>query len=404
VSLSKTTPPPSLWQRAAGRWLTIAAIMGVLLVIYTQHPYYRRPMFAPWRPLFQNAFWAWMGFGIFYCYATVQRFSSRKTDMTDGALLWMAMAKGAWTGKIRHLKNRRTKNAILSLVVKAFYAPLMTSFLSGHTNNIARQWANRRGVLPFTGNGISEWWHYVRDFGPRLVPHADDVTALFQTSWYTLGNLRFAGDVFYDLIFFVDTAWALVGYCSESQWFQNKTKSVEPTTLGWAAAIFCYPPFNDILGTYMPLDQSHPFIHDPWGLVVCRWMMLGAFTVYAAATIAFGMKFSNLTNRGVITRGPYRFMRHPAYVCKGFAWWMEYLPNMSLQTTFFLACLNGVYALRAWTEERHLSKDPEYRAYKEKVPSGLKYGLVALAVSLFVLSPFFPWGEMWTTVRHRFGA
>jgi protein-S-isoprenylcysteine O-methyltransferase Ste14 len=215
---------------------------------------------------------------------------------------------------------------------------------------------------------FSDWWTYVNDVAPKLLPGGSDVSALFDPGWYTLANLRFASDVGYDLIFFVDCGWALMGYLGESPWLKNKTRSVEPTALGWAAAIFCYPPFNEVLGTYMPLDQSHHLITDPAWQLVCRYLMIGAFVVYAAATVAFGLKFSNLTNRGIITRGPYAYIRHPAYVCKGFAWWMEYLPNMSLQTAFFLTCLNGVYALRAWTEERHLSKDPDYLAYKKKVP------------------------------------
>ena len=92
------------------------------------------------------------------------------------------------------------------------------------------------------------------------------------------------------------------------------------------------------------------------------------FAIYASATVAFGFKFSNLTNRGVISRGPYRFIRHPAYVTKCTAWWLEHLPTMTITKAFFLTLLCCVYALRAWTEERHLSMDPEYRAYKRKVP------------------------------------
>jgi protein-S-isoprenylcysteine O-methyltransferase Ste14 len=362
---------PTLLERAAWRWLTIAILMALLFVIYTQHPYYRRGMFAPWRPFFQAGFFGWLALGLPYCFATVWRFSSRKTNMTDSALHWMLIGRGLWGGgkRLRHiLKNRRVKTTMLALLVKAFYAPLMTSFLSGHTNSIARMWANRKHLPVFTGNGVADWAHYVRDYGLKLIPDGTDFSALFASSWYTVGNVRFATDVFYDVLFFVDTAWALMGYCSESQWFKNKTRSVEGTALGWSAAIFCYPPFNDVLGTYLPLDSSHPFITNQWGVLTCRILMLAAFTIYAAATVAFGMKFSNLTNRGIISRGPYRFLRHPAYVCKGFAWWMEYMPNMSFQTAFFLVGLNGVYALRAWTEERHLSKDPEYLAYKKKVP------------------------------------
>jgi protein-S-isoprenylcysteine O-methyltransferase Ste14 len=297
----------------------------------------------------------------------------------------MLIGRGLWRGKWAHLKhlfrNRRVKTTILSLCVKGFFAPLMTSFLSGHANNISRMWANRKHQPVFTGATFSDWWHYVHDVVPKLLPDGSDFSAIFSSSWYTLQNVRFSSDVFYDLLFFLDTIWALMGYCSESQWFKNKTRSVEPTALGWAAAIFCYPPFNDILGTYLPLSGNngsmHRFLVDTlgrsadtaeWTILWCRILMLASFTIYVWATLAFGMKFSNLTNRGTVSRGPYAFFRHPAYVCKGFAWWMEYLPNMSLQTAFFLVGLNGVYALRAWTEERHLSMDPTYREYKKKVP------------------------------------
>ncbi len=351
----------------------VLAIMAVLWVLYNRHPYYLRQQFAPWRPAYDFAITAWLTLGLPYCYATVKRFSTRAKDMRDGPLLWMLLVRGAWHGKMRHLfRSRRVKTTILSLFVKLFYIPLMVTFFSGHSNNIARAWAFRKHQ-PVFGDasrvmGFRDWWAYVTTTVPKLVPNWSDVTALFDASWWNLANVRFAGDLYYDILFFVDCGWALVGYCLESQWLKNKTRSVEPTALGWAAAISCYPPFNDVLGTYLPLDQSHQFITDEHWKMVCRGLMLAAFTIYAAATVAFGFKFSNLTNRGITDKGPYRFIRHPAYVCKGFAWWMEYLPNMSLQTAFFLTGLNLVYALRAWTEERHLSQDPDYVAYKKKVP------------------------------------
>jgi protein-S-isoprenylcysteine O-methyltransferase Ste14 len=125
-----------------------------------------------------------------------------------------------------------------------------------------------------------------------------------------------------------------------------------------------------IVDSALPPGAVHAGITivSPTTLVVFQYLTLAAFSIYAAATVAFGFKFSNLTNRGITDKGPYRFIRHPAYVCKCFAWWLEELPHLSFQTVLFLAGLNLVYALRAWTEERHLSQDPDYRAYKKKVP------------------------------------
>ena len=38
--------------------------------------------------------------------------------------------------------------------------------------------------------------------------------------------------------------------------------------------------------------------------------------IYAWATMAFGLRFSNLTHRGILTHGPYAFTKHPAYMSK----------------------------------------------------------------------------------------
>ena len=93
--------------------------------------------------------------------------------------------------------------------------------------------------------------------------------------------------------------------------------------------------------------------------------------VYAWATFAFGLRFSNLTYRGVITNGPYRWTRHPAYVSKNLFWWAAVLPFLvttgspveAIRNSFFLLVVNGIYFWRAKTEEKHLLGDPAYQAY-----------------------------------------
>lgn len=98
-------------------------------------------------------------------------------------------------------------------------------------------------------------------------------------------------------------------------------------------------------------------------------IVLICFAVYTWATLAFGLRFSNLTNRGIIDHGPYRYVRHPAYISKSIAWWAEFGGRFSSPwhpIVMLLFC--GVYGLRALSEERHLSADPEYRAYKKRVP------------------------------------
>lgn len=152
------------------------------------------------------------------------------------------------------------------------------------------------------------------------------------------------------------------------------------------AALACYPPFNALTGDYLPYDRNLPgtAIVDftrvelldaayadamnnfaEFGL---RLVTLGSLTVYVWATMAFGLRFSNLTNRGIITRGPYAFIRHPAYISKNIAWWCENVRHFSSPWQFlFLAAWNLIYYLRAVTEERHLLNDRDYAAYCRRV-------------------------------------
>ena len=100
-------------------------------------------------------------------------------------------------------------------------------------------------------------------------------------------------------------------------------------------------------------------------------VLVGLVAIYAWATMAFGIRFSNLTHRGVITHGPYKFTRHPAYVSKNLSWWVAGLPFLvtaggpieAVRNTLLIAAVSGIYYWRAKTEEKHLLADPAYVAY-----------------------------------------
>ena len=273
-------------------------------------------------------------------------------------------------------KSPRIRTTLLSIFVKGFYLPLMVGFFSGHANSIAEAWLRHKhlpGLKFVLAKGYpweqaASWFSQMRARLPDLVPSSGDFSGLFAFGSYTRADVSWGLGVAYDVTFFIDCGWALIGYGLESRWLGNKTRSVEPTALGWAAALSCYPPFNNSLGTYLPLENGKQWITGEDTQLWLRGLIVLLFFVYAAATVAFGFKFSNLTNRGIVSRGPYRLIRHPAYVCKCTAWWLEHMPTMTLTKAFFLSLLCGVYALRAWTEERHLSRDPDYLAYKKKVP------------------------------------
>ena len=100
-------------------------------------------------------------------------------------------------------------------------------------------------------------------------------------------------------------------------------------------------------------------------------MLMAAFlgVAFVSATVAAGIRFSNLTYRGLWNTGPYRLTKHPAYVAKNIVWWLMFMPFVissgmqAVRYSVLLLLVNGLYYLRARTEERHLSHYPEYVAY-----------------------------------------
>jgi protein-S-isoprenylcysteine O-methyltransferase Ste14 len=154
-------------------------------------------------------------------------------------------------------------------------------------------------------------------------------------------------------------------------------RSANPYAAGWMAALICYPPFI-LMNGGGPLDY-HPGTADwtywleasPLAMALLGLAMVFLTGIYAWATIAFGIRFSNLTNRGILTHGPYAWTKHPAYVSKNIFWWLSTFPFLAvtgnpvdmIRNTVVLAMVSGVYYWRARTEERHLMADPAYRDY-----------------------------------------
>jgi protein-S-isoprenylcysteine O-methyltransferase Ste14 len=159
----------------------------------------------------------------------------------------------------------------------------------------------------------------------------------------------------------------------------NEIRSVDPTLLGWTAALVCYAPFNVVVGTLLgPPGSDMPRFGDSTVHFSLNALMLALMAAYTWASVALGFKASNLTHRGIVDRGPYRLIRHPAYTCKNMAWWIGSIPIVSAafdqsswQGIQALASVIGwtmLYVLRAVTEEDHLrGVDGDYAAYAAKV-------------------------------------
>lgn len=178
-------------------------------------------------------------------------------------------------------------------------------------------------------------------------------------------------------MFLVDVQFATVGYVLTFKPLDSHIRTANPYMAGWAAALICYPPFI-LMGDNGPLNyhvnRGEWFIwfegNTPLLIIWGAWLVF-LTGVYAWATVAFGLRFSNLTHRGILTHGPYRWTKHPAYLSKNAYWWFALMPFLTVNGSWvdgarnfvLMSAVSGVYYWRARTEERHLMADPDYAAY-----------------------------------------
>jgi hypothetical protein len=252
---------------------------------------------------------------------------------------------------------RDDRLAVLSTLLKSFFGPMMAVFLMGHC---MAAWANGIAIMD---SGLAE---------VGLRPLFD----------------RFGYWFLMQAILFVDVLLFTIGYLVESRRLGNEIRSVDPTLLGWAAALVCYPPFNMLTSKLLGSPVSDfPKFDDQTVHIALNLVLLTLLALYASASVALGLKASNLTHRGIVARGPYAVIRHPAYVCKNLSWWIASVPLVT--TEFNQSLIRGamavgsviawslLYVLRALTEEDHLrGVDGDYDAYAAKVRYRFVPGLI----------------------------
>lgn len=246
--------------------------------------------------------------------------------------------------------EKEEKNSILAWIVKLFFTPMMILWLTNNSINIINKldWISKEYYL-FFDNFIYIFNNYIFLIILTLI-------------------------IFIDLIFF--TLW----YMFESKYLKNKIKSVEPTILWWTVALICYPPFNiSIENIFWWYSTNVPIFENFYIHLFLNILLLIFFWIYSRASFSLWLKASNLTNRWIITKWPYKFVRHPAYICKNISWFIWALPiiiinikefNIKMLIIISLSIIVWayIYYLRAITEERHLEMDNDYINYQKKVP------------------------------------
>jgi protein-S-isoprenylcysteine O-methyltransferase Ste14 len=317
--------PKANGRRVLTKLLGLVATLAPIALGYFVFPEYGDWYGAFWTTL--GRFWASLVFGtIVYIWLV----DARMRDPHDAYWQLGRVVLGH-----REDANRaELANHFRGWLVKAFFIPLFIVFLNNQIN----------GILTYDLRGLQ---------------------------WSSLRLYHFSSDFVYAL----DVLYATVGYCLALRVFDAHLRSAEPTMFGWVVALECYQPFWGRLSSSMYLHYDG-IGFETWlnGHLTFRWVwaavILGLEGIYLLATFAFGVRFSNLTHRGILTNGPYRFSKHPAYIAKNLSWWLITLPFIpyhgwvdALKSTLALGGVSTIYFLRARTEERHLSRDPTYVAY-----------------------------------------
>lgn len=241
---------------------------------------------------------------------------------------------GAWVLRLKSSPDRRLLDDFLvNWAIKGFFLPIMFTYLA----------------LTM----------------PKL---ADKLPYIFASPVETVLYIITAAVVF-------ELTIVVVGYSMTVRLFDAHIRSPNKLLGAWVVTMICYEPFNRVMSgqiypyhaarSWADVIEGYPLLMWPWLVLI-----LSAFLVWVWSTAIFGLRWSNLTHRGVITNGPYRYTKHPDYIAKSVFFWLTSAPFLTAFTIWEavtlclgLVMVNAVYFGRALMEEKHLSVDPDYVDY-----------------------------------------
>ena len=105
---------------------------------------------------------------------------------------------------------------------------------------------------------------------------------------------------------------------------------------------------------------------------------VAAFALMLWARYTFGRRSFHLiadpTDGGLVTTGPYRFVRHPIYTAVCIFVWAALLGSPSIQTLLFAALVTTGAIMRVFCEEHLLAQQyPEYKTYSRNTKRMIPY-------------------------------
>ncbi|WP_170611143.1 hypothetical protein [Ruegeria arenilitoris] len=307
--------------------LGLAASFAMLAVFYYSADIYRDDWYSPFFSLLSD-YWGLILFVILVT-VTFVHFSMR--NPRDG--LWHLGRAVLTLGRLS-TRAPELKVHFLGLGIKGYFLPLMFCYL------------------------VYDWSY----FQTRSLWSSDDFYDVYEYLF------RFS--------FFLDLTIVVIGYATATRLLTSQIRWTETKVSGWLVCIICYAPFWQLLSrNYFNYFESgfawgqwlwdYPVLYFMWGSTIL--LFLG---IYSLTSARMGLRFSNLTYRGLACDFPYNISKHPAYISKNITWWLISIPFIAVDFWTGVAnCtalfgVNAIYYFRARHEEMCLSKAPSYRAYQ----------------------------------------
>lgn len=314
------------WVKLVG----LAASFSILALFYSTADLYRGNWYQPFFSLLGD-YWLII-LSIILTVVTLVHFSMRHPR--DG--MWHLGRVILSFGR-QSMHARDLKSYLLGLGVKGFFLPLMFCYL------------------------VNDWGY------------------LQSQSLWKAQDFQQVYAYLYRFAFFLDLTIVTIGYATATRLLTSQIRWAETTVSGWLVCLICYAPFWQLMSrSYFNYVEDgfawgdwlwdYPVLYGLWGGTILFFL-----SIYSLTAARMGLRFSNLTYRGLACDFPYNISKHPSYISKNITWWMISIPFIAVDFRAGLAnCLallgvNLIYFARARHEERCLSRAPSYRAYMRHV-------------------------------------
>ena len=338
--------PGLLLRRAVARYLVWLVALFAGYEFYQLTPLYNSPQHAATQHLFGQFLHGYLWFGIPYFALTLTFKASRQEDFYDPAIRMLHVVKQILLRSLRGqppraifrvLRRPYNRKVFLNLLMRAYFIPVMVE-----------------QVAPQTVMGINSLY--------RELDAASFVNTIILLT---------------TVLWLMDILNACIAYCLESRWLENRSRSIDLTLGGWIVCLSCYPPLNDVTGSLFAFapqvdtGQTADLVVSSLGLLTAfKVLQTLLLAVHIVTDTSLGPSVANITLKKLQTQGMYGLVRHPGTATKLLLWLVTSVFYRQFWTTrlmFGYAMWALLYVLRALTEERHLKKFPEYRAYMRKV-------------------------------------